>query len=181
MPSQYIGSGRLYIKKQGASSFTEVGLIQDISLNVSTDKAELMDYKSGVGVVTAMAITKQTYTLKFTTADISPEILAMAFFSDVTTLTGGTLPQQGQEGYIDGATAIALIKANSKSLMWTGEIKIEEVPVQGAKGIFYFPNVQLSMDGDMSLMGNEYRKITFTANCGLDDNGHAFKLYKQTA
>jgi len=181
MANQYIGSGRLYLKKKGATAYTELGLVQDISLSVSTDKAELMDYKTGVGIVTESAVTKQTYTLKFTTADISPEVLSMAFFSDVETLTESNLPSQNEEGYIAGATNIALIKANSKSTLWAGEIKIEEVPVQGQPGVIIFPNVQVSVDGDYSLIGNEYRKLTFVANCGLDDNGHAFRIYKKTA
>lgn len=186
MSMQYIGSGKLYLKKAGAADFTEVGLIQNISMNVSINKTKLMDYSTGLGVTAAEVITERDYSLAFETADVNPDNLAIGFFGSVSTLSAVSLPASGEEGYIAGATEIKKIIANAETTQWTGEIKIELNPAleNGGvvnTGVLYCPNATLSLDGDIALVGPDFRKLRFTANLQNDANGQPFRFYVKTA
>jgi hypothetical protein len=90
MAEVFIGGGRLYFapvnKSTGAiGEESEIGYVQDISLDVETQTAELISRDNGAAEVVAEAVTKRDYTITFTTGNVEAANKAKFLFASQTT------------------------------------------------------------------------------------------------
>jgi hypothetical protein len=166
--STYLGGGQLFLKMAGALAFIELGLIQDLTIATAVETKKVLDKSGSIAQTFEEIMTKSEHTVKFSTQDISTDILRMMFLGTVTTAVVN--PAVGLPGHVAGATTVTTIEAG-KGGQWIGEMRFESNTAVGAERSVYFHKIALKPEGDLALIIDDFAKVTFSGTCVKNDTG----------
>ena len=135
----FIGGGELYIKMKGENNFRYFGQTEEAKINFKIDKVEHQNSEDAM-LTTDLEITKAiSAEISIQTADLNPQVLALAFSGDYTEIT-----QPGATGQEADFTSVV-----AGGIYELGKYKVKNVSVtynDGTKDVAAVENVDYSVD-----------------------------------
>ncbi|CRF50407.1 hypothetical protein HHE06_02320 [Helicobacter heilmannii] len=171
----YFGGGSLYIIPfnngvPDESQRLDIGCLE-LSLSKDSQKTTAWTRANGAKQKLAEITTEENYTLKIKGNNFSPEALSLvvgSFVEETTIKQGQPLPYGGTAAK---DTFIKSLNAGSRSEQVTCRLEFIGRPVMGkfVHAIFY--EVNLSLDGDLNLMAEEFSSLGLSGACVATDQG----------
>ncbi len=148
----------------------DIGCLE-LSLSKDSQKTTAWTRANGAKQKLAEITTEENYTLKIKGNNFSPEALSLvvgSFVEETTIKQGQPLPYGGTAAK---DTFIKSLNAGSRSEQVTCRLEFIGRPVMGkfVHAIFY--EVNLSLDGDLNLMAEEFSSLGLSGACVATDQG----------
>ncbi len=152
------------------SQWLDIGCLE-LSLSKDSQKTTAWTRANGAKQKLAEITTEENYTLKIKGNNFSPEALSLvvgSFVEETTIKQGQPLPYGGTAAK---DTFIKSLNAGSRSEQVTCRLEFIGRPVMGkfVHAIFY--EVNLSLDGDLNLMAEEFSSLGLSGACVATDQG----------
>lgn len=167
----YFGGGSLFIYPlNGKGESIDIGCLE-LTLSRDSQKTTAWTRANGAKQKLAEVITEESYTLKIKGNNFSPEALSLVLDSDVENRTykkGELLPYGG---YAQFDTKIQILSASSRSESLPCKLEFIGKPIMGKQIRAIFYEVNLSLDGDLNLLSDEFANIALTGVCASTSKG----------
>jgi len=103
MDYSYLGSGKIYMREQGASAgLIAIGNCSALSFNVNEDNKELQDYTQPGGGTYNEVKRIASVEMSMTAHDLSPVNLSRALFGNTSAVAAATITDEVVTGYHGG-------------------------------------------------------------------------------
>ncbi|WP_158655759.1 hypothetical protein, partial [Helicobacter cynogastricus] len=167
----YFGGGSLYITPLGQTGERiDIGCLE-LSLSKESQKTTAWTRAYGAKQKLAEVITEENWTLKIKGNNFSAQALALVLGSEVYTQEvqkGEALPYGG---VAQNPTTIQYLKAGSQSQSQSFRLEFVGKSVMGKQVHAIFYNVNLSLDGDLNLMSEEFSTLSLSGACSAGPEG----------
>uniref|UniRef100_UPI001967A76B hypothetical protein n=1 Tax=Helicobacter suis TaxID=104628 RepID=UPI001967A76B len=167
----YFGGGSLFIYPlNGNNESIDIGCLE-LTLSRDSQKTTAWTRANGAKQKLAEVVTEESYTLKLKGNNFSPQALSLVLDSDVENRTykkGDLLPYGG---YAQWDTKVEVLSASSRSESLPCKLEFIGKPIMGKQIRAIFYEVNLSLDGDLNLLSDEFASIALTGVCASTAKG----------
>ncbi|WP_163499508.1 hypothetical protein [Helicobacter suis] len=167
----YFGGGSLFIYPlNGSGANIDIGCLE-LTLSRDSQKTTAWTRANGAKQKLAEVVTEESYTLKLKGNNFSPQALSLVLDSDVENRTykkGDLLPYGG---YAQWDTKVEVLSASSRSESLPCKLEFIGKPIMGKQIRAIFYEVNLSLDGDLNLLSDEFASIALTGVCASTAKG----------
>ncbi|WP_163565273.1 hypothetical protein [Helicobacter suis] len=167
----YFGGGSLFIYPlNGKSESIDIGCLE-LSLSRDSQKTTAWTRANGAKQKLAEVVTEESYSLKIKGNNFAPEALSLVLDSEVQNRTykkGDLLPYGG---YAQWDTKIQVLSASSRSESLPCKLEFVGKPIMGKQIRAVFYEVNLSLDGELNLLSDEFANIALTGVCASTAKG----------
>jgi hypothetical protein len=179
MPEQsYIGVGKVYILKEGASAgLVEVGNVDTLTLGVNEESKELRDFQSPGGGLLNEIKRIESVDATLNLRELKPENLAIALFGNASEVTGDSVAGEAHTAY--QGSLVALAHPPSGNVVVTGSggtptyVEGTDYEVRPG-GIFIVEGGGISDDTAIEV---DYDYLTEEVIQALTESGDAYRVY----
>jgi len=182
---RYLGGGRLYFERlvDGVlQEKKEIGEVKDFKITANVETADVETFEGAFPATVDSIVTKQNYSISFTTNQVDKDTLLLALFGEVTQKTynqGDTLP--------DGSTATGGETYNIIDVGMfdniQGRVTFVSTPARGKKKVVVFNKVALTTNGDIVLQSREFVTVGFTGKVledgSVTEGSKFFRVYEE--
>jgi hypothetical protein len=150
----YVGKGRVYFKKSGASDYRHLGNVASIELTPEIEELDHFSSMEGIKTKDKTIVLEKSAVMAMTMEEWTADNLALVLLGTVSSNSGGD-----QVFDIFSVNAI------------TGELRYEGSNEVGPKISLYLPNVSFKPAGALNLISDEWGAIQVEADILVDSNG----------
>ncbi|WP_415575978.1 hypothetical protein, partial [Helicobacter felis] len=167
----YFGGGSLYITPlDQTGERIDIGCLE-LSLSKESQKTTAWTRAHGAKQKLAEVVTEENWTLKIKGNNFSAPALALVLGSEVYTQKVGKGEALPYGGVAQNPTTIQYLKAGSQSESQSFRLEFVGKSVMGKQVHAIFYNVNLSLDGDLNLMSEEFSTLSLSGACSAGPEG----------